>query len=902
MAQQRTDFPLLTTKMAIPPVRSALVPRPRLLERLDACLSYPLALLAAPAGFGKTIIASSWAHNHPHTVAWVSLDNSDNDPIRFWSYVLAALEKLHPGISANAIALLHSEQPAPIETVLIALLNALQTLQQDSILALDDYHVIETPAIHQHMTFLLDHLPPQFHLLLTSRVDPPLPLSRLRARHSLVELRADDLRFTLDEAATFLHTVMGLRLPPEHIAVLEERTEGWIAGLQLAALSMQGRKDAESFVSTFAGSHRYIIDYLTEEVLRQQPELLRTFLLQTSILERLNASLCDAVLQQPHSQATLERLEQANLFLLPLDDERNWYRYHHLFAEALRFQLTQAYPDLPPTLHDRASVWFEQHTFPLEAVNHALAARNFERAAALIEPILFPMFNRGTHATVRQWLKSLPEEVLFTRPYLCLQYAWAFLFVGDIVEARRMLQVAEQLFQTQGDSNRLGEVYTLQSSIALILGDATSSIDYAERALSLLPENDLVNRCNCTAYLGGSFFISGNANRAAQLLQQARTLCQTCHPDTMLYAMDFLTRLEITQGKLRQSAETSHEILRLLSNRPSIHTAHAFSTLARLARERNELDQAIQYAQQSINAGEQIGLYIYLSPIYLNAARVHWTAGEQDRALTLLQQAEYIAQELGNPTAIEQAKAFRMRLELAQGHLQPVEQWLTEIGLPENDEPSYNHQDAYLILARLRLAQHRASEILPLLSRLLPLAEADGRTGDTITLLPLHALTLQQSGNNEAALQTLDRLLALAQPENYIRIFLNEGSPMRELLARWLASPSQQVSPSEKSSTIAYTQKLLDAFPQAEPAANYENIAVQPKATSKARFPLLEPLTAREQDTLELLAAGLSNTEIAERLVVGVGTVKTHIKSIYGKLGVHSRTQAIVRARESGLL
>ena len=421
MEQHSNDHLLLTTKLAIPPIRSDLVLRPRLFNTLEACLEHPLTLLAAPAGFGKTALLSAWARQHKHSVGWVSLDSSDNGPVQFWTYVLATLDALHPGLGAVPLALLQSEQPASIETVLVAFMNALGALQQDVVLILDDYHVIKELPIHRAMIYLLDHLPPQFHLVLASRVDPPLSLPRLRARHHLVELRVDDLRFTFAEAAAFLNEMMGFGLTEHDIAALETRTEGWIAGLQLAALSMQGRKDIAGFISAFAGSHRYIVDYLAEEILHQQSEQVRTFLLQTSILERLCGSLCDAVIGQRGSQAMLEQLELANLFLLPLDDERSWYRYHHLFAEALRFRLTQERPDLLPILHQRTSAWFEEHDFIPDAANHAFAARDFERAATLIEPILYQLFSQGPHTTVRQWLQAMPDEVLFFAPIpLCV--------------------------------------------------------------------------------------------------------------------------------------------------------------------------------------------------------------------------------------------------------------------------------------------------------------------------------------------------------------------------------------------------------------------------------------------------------------------------------------------------
>ena len=902
MGQHSSNHLLVSTKLAIPPVRLDLVPRPHLFQKLEACLEHPLTLLATPAGFGKTVLLSAWARQQQRSVAWVSLDSSDTDPVQFWTYVLAALDALHPGIGATPLSLLQSAQPPSIETVLAALINALGVLQQHIALILDDYHIIEELSIHRAMTFLLEHLPPQFHLVLASRVDPPLPLARLRARHQLVELRADDLRFTFAEAAAFLNEIMGFQLAEHDIAALETRTEGWIAGLQLAALSMQGRKDIAGFISAFAGSHRYIVDYLTEEVLHQQSEQVRTFLLQTSLLERMTGLLCDVVTGQSGSQTMLEQLEQANLFLLPLDDERSWYRYHHLFAEALRFRLTQAHPDLLPILHQRASAWFEHHGFIPEAVNHALAAHDFARAANLIEPILYQLFSQGTHATVRHWLQALPEEVLFARPSLCIQYAWAFMYVGEIAACKRPLEVAERAWQAEGNLSRLGEVYIFQSSIALVQGDAIRARDCAQQAIPLLSENDLINRCNYATYTGASHLLLGNIREASHVLNEALMQCQPVHLYSTLYTMNFVAELQIVQGKLHQAAATSQEVISKLAGRPSIHSSLASSRLGRLSREWNELDLAVRHMQHAMTLGEQAGQNIYMSPIYLASAQVHWTRGEVREALADLDKAEQAAQRLGHHRASGQAQAFRVQLGLAQGNLSQAEQWSEEANIDVSDELAYERETDYLLLARLRMAQNRTREAVGLLDRLLAADEEAGRTGNAISVLALQALAHWQLDNAEQAVSTLDRLLVLAEPEGYVRVFVDEGPPMQALLTTWLSSPAQQRGARGTDGSAEYVRKLLAVFPAAEvhPDSSSEDTGRQ--KTDLSRSPLLEPLTTREQDVLELLAAGLSNAEIAARLIVTVGTVKTHIKSIYSKLGVNSRTQAIARARELGVL
>jgi LuxR family transcriptional regulator, maltose regulon positive regulatory protein len=902
MEQHSNDNLLLTTKLAIPPIRSDLVLRPRLFNKLEACLEHPLTLLAAPAGFGKTVLLSTWARQQKQPVGWVSLDSSDNGAMQFWTYVITALDTLYPGLGAVVFSLLQSEQPTSIENVLVALINALGALQQDVVLILDDYHTIEELPIHRAMIYLLDHVPPQFHLVLASRVDPPLSLSRLRARHHLMELRADDLRFTFAEAAAFLNEMMGFYIAERDIAALETRTEGWIAGLQLAALSMQGRKDIAGFISAFAGSHRYIVDYLTEEVLYQQSEQVSTFLLQTSILERLCNSLCDAVTGQSGSQNMLEQLELANLFLLPLDDERSWYRYHHLFAEALRFRLTQERPDLLPILHQRASTWFERQDFIPEAANHAFAARDFERAATLIEPILYQMFNQGTHATVRHWLQALPEDVLYARPSLCLLYAWAFLYVGQIESCKRPLEVAERAWQAEGNMSKLGEVYTFQSSIALVQGDAIGARDCAHKALPLLAENDLVNRCNYATYLGASHLLMGNIREASRLLHKALIECQPVHLYSTLYTMNFIAEMQFVQGKLHQSDATSQNIIDRLAGSASIHSSRAYSRLGSLSREWNELDQAATYMQHALALGEQAGQDIYMSPVYLACAQVYWTRGEIRESLTLLDKAEQAAQRLGNRRATGQARAFRAQLELAQGNLSQAEKWCEEAGINVDDEPTYERETDYILLARLRMAQNRASEAVGLLDRLLVADQEAGRTGNAIFVLALQALVHWRLDNVEQAVSTLGRLLVLAEPEEYRRVFIDEGPPMQGLLTTWISFTARQRGAKRTDGSATYVRNLLAAFLAAEvhPNSNSEDIGREKRGLSQS--PLLEPLTTREQDVLELLAAGFSNAEIAARLIVTVGTVKTHIKSIYGKLGAHSRTQAIAHARELHLL
>ena len=598
----------------------------------------------------------------------------------------------------------------------------------------------------------------------------------------------------------------------------------------------------------------------------------------------------------------LEQLEQANLFLIPLDDERQWYRYHHLFAETLRYRLRLTEAALLPDLYYRASVWFESRELIPEAVNYAFAAKDFQRAAMLVEPTIFQMINRGMHATVRHWLNELPEDILFTRPSLCILYAWAFLYVGEIASCQRPLDVAERAWRAEGNQGKLGEVYTFRASVALVQGDAVRASAYAQQALTLLPEENLMDRCNCTIYLGGGAFMTGNVREASRLLNEARTMCKGVHLYSMLYTLNFLAEVEIVQSKLHQAAETSQEVINSLDGRPSIHSCAAHARLGHLYCEWNDLDQAVQHMQQAITLGEQAGQDIYMASMYLTGARIHWTRGEKSEAFALLNKAGQAAQRLGHSSDSSAVRAFRALYHLVQGDVAATEQWSETASLDVNGELVYEREMDYLVLARLRIAQNRSKEAIVLLERLLQANEAAERIGNIIQVLALKAIAHKTAGDAGQARTALSRALALAEPEGYIRVFVDEGVAMARLLANMSTLPSQQAATTESSASPEYIQKVLAAFPASETDSVKEHEKEELTETSAANARLIEPLSTREQEVLDLLAAGLSNEEIANQLVVSVGTVKTHMRNIYGKLGVNSRTKAIARARYLRLL
>jgi len=963
---------LLKTKLYIPQVRPALVPRPRLIEQLNEGLYGKLTLISAPPGFGKTTLLSEWVNHLRFTiydlgledtnenqienladartgakskiqnpkVAWVSLDEHDSDPVRFWSYVIAAVDTVQSGIGSDAITLLHAPQAPPIETTLTTLINAITNIPCDFTLILDDYHLINHEAIHQAVAFLLDHLPPQMHLLIASRSEPPLPLTRLRVRHQLTELRDSDLRFTLTEAVTFLNQIMGLNLSPDDIIALEGRTEGWVAGLQLAALSMQGHKDTANFVRAFTGSHRYIIDYLAEEVLLRQPEHIQTFLLQTSILRRMNGPLCDAVNQFSiddlrftvdnakskienrkskieAGQDILEYLEQANLFILPLDDERGWYRYHHLFADFLQEQLQQRVGEEGVvTLHRRASAWYAENGLTTEAVSHALAADDPEHAAELVEQVIITLLATGEVATVVDWLKALPQSLVHTRPRLALGQAWAMVIIGRWDRIEPWVQDAEQglsALEDAGDQDEAtmrgmwGEVAALRAMLAAETeGDVGKAIQLCQQALERLPEDNLAVRSIIMMTLGGGYEIAGELDKASQTLAEALLISQSIDAITInLTAANNLGRIQEEAGQLRQAADYYRQALQLVEQRakkrgqpgqPLLIAARTYLGMAEVLRERNDLEAAQHYltiGMQLSEPGRSLGDTVAIGHIIL--ARLLQAQGDEVGAIDAIQQAaQAVTQQ--SPVFLW-VGAIQARLWLAQGNLVAAAEWAQSCGLPLNENFKYiQYPGEYSTLVRLFLAQERFEEAIELLQRMYAAVEVSGRTGRLLEAVMLQALARQAQGDTEQALIPLTQALALGEAGGYVRLFVDEGPPMAQLLRLVRA---RGIAPSE-----AYVDKLLVAF-QREQQVN-ENLkkqsAVSPSAANSSGSLLVESLSERELEVLRLVADGLSNRAIAEQLFITVGTAKTHTINIYRKLDVRSRTQAVARATELGLL
>ena len=907
--------PLLETKLYVPRSRRDLVPRPRLSERLDRGTASKLTLVSAPAGFGKTTLLTEWLAAGPaapageRLAAWLSLDRADNDPASFWTYVIAALRTVASGVGASALAFLQAPRPPPIETVLTALLNDLGATAAEIVLVLDDYQVIDAPEVQDAMAFLLDHLPPWLHVVIASRADPALPLARWRARGELVEIRAAELRFTPDEAASYLNEMMGLQLTAQDVAALEGRTEGWIAALQLAALSMQGRDDVAGFIAGFAGDDRYVVDYLAEEVLQRQPEHVQHFLLQTSILGRLSGPLCDAVTGQGGGKAMLEALDRGNLFLVPLDDRRRWYRYHHLFADVLQARLLDEQPGHVPDLHRRASAWYQQNGEQSAAIGHALAAEDFGRAADLVERAIPAMRRTRQEATVHGWLKALPDEVVRVRPMLSFAVAGALLTGGEpeevevrLRDAGRWLEEAaatgegslappgEMVVADEEEYRRLpGAIELYRSALALVRGDVPGTVRHARRTLDLALTEDHGVRAGAAGFLGLAFWTSGDLEAAHPAWAQcAAGLRRSGQIADIFGCAIAMADIRLVQGRLGEAMRTYDQALQRASEQdgPVLRgTADMYVGMSEVHRERGDLQAATQQLLRSQELGEYNGLPQNPYRWRVAMARIRQAEGDLGGALDLLNEAErlYVGDFFPN---VRPVPALKARVWIAQGRLGEALGWAHEQGLSADDDLSYLREFEHITLARMLLARSRGEpvhQVTRLLERLLLAAEEGGRTGHVIEILVLQALALQASGHIPAALTCLERALTLAEPEGYVRVFAAEGPPMASLLR----------AAAKLRTARNYVRRLL--------AAVGETGQHSPFRQAPVKQALIDPLSERELEVLRLLGTELDGPAIARELMVSLSTVRTHTKHIYAKLAVTNRRAAVRRAAELDL-
>ena len=904
----KTD-PIIRTKLHLPFLRLKLVPRPRLKEQIAQGLRGPLTLITAPAGFGKTTLVASCIVSCGMPIAWLSLDKDDNQVERFLNYLVAALQEADNTIGSEAAQLLAAASQAPPDAVLTSLINDLDTAGEEIALVLDDYQFISSQAVHEEVAFLLEHCPKTFHLVIATRSDPPLPLTRLRARGQMVELRAADLRFTKPEAAQFLNDVMGLRLDAGSVAVLEERTEGWIAGLQMAALSMRNRKDVLGFIEGFSGTNRYILDYLLEEVLASQSPEIQDFLLYTSILERLTAPLCDSLLAMyeitefgdegaPYSESlsirqsasVLEYLEWANLFLVPLDDERIWYRYHHLFADMLRARLHQAQPDLVPLLHIRASAWLEQKGFITEAIHHLFAAHEIGRAAELIERY-GPARLAESDPSVLQMADSLPQEMILARPKIGLYQAWLFITQGRIGKARPLLNdMARQLAGTDPKSGQQWMQTVISLALAFLSPPAsTPKFDPLPDYLLLdeIPAEELILRNAADLIYGMALGRRGELDRAAEVSVRSIQREKTHHGTLAIPTLaPFLTRIYLMQGRLHAAASLCREFLGPIKERDIrfIYTAGSMKIdLGEVLYEWNCLEEAEQHIRDGLQANEPWRNIMTDGFGLVALTRVLQAKGDYAGAMQAVEKFETRLLEHSQPREFdEDLHTLRVRLQLASGDLQNPSHWADQIHLSEGFDL---HKERYrLTLARILLTQGRYAEVEKMLAGTAPPAAAGSQISRQLESDLLLAAAVAGQQRLPEAFGLIESCLAMAEPEGYIRIFLDVGEPARELLAAYLRS----AAPGHK----LFAQKVLDAF---SPLRGTGSPGTQPGG-------LIEPLSGRELEVLHLMALGRTNKEIARQLIVAPGTVKAHTSSIYRKLDVANRTEAVARARQLGIL
>lgn len=879
--------PILTTKLYIPPPRPGIVPRPRLIERLTDGLAKgcKLTLISAPAGFGKSTLLSTWLASVQTQAAWLSLDEGDRDPARFISYLISALQKVKPGIGESLLAVLQSPQPLQIENILTLLINEIASIPDDFLIVLDDYHALDSLQVDEVMEFLIEHQPTQMHMIIATREDPDLPLARLRAGGLFTELRASDLRFSEGETTEFLQRIMRLDLSEKDITALEIRTEGWIAGLQMAAISLQGIQDKESFITSFTGSHRFIMDYLLEEVLQRQPEDVQNFLLKTSILDSMCDSLCSTIMKYPAgvNQLSLDRLERSNLFFIPQDNERCWYRYHHLFASLLRKRLEKAFDQTEiASLHRLASEWYENNDLIIDAFKHAASAEDLDHAIRLMQSDKMPLHIRGTTTMLLEWLETLPVKIMDEQPLLWWKMAQMLLLNGQISEAQEKLKLCEAALASAEPStididkkshDLIGRIAALRSNMGIVQQDAEAIFFQARRALEYLDPVASPNRASVIRDMGFAYSIQGNRTEAKRcFIESLSTARDSGDFVEVLLSNIGLADVYEQETQLRQSEECYQRILPQVAKYSILNAGAVYGALAHIQYQWNHLDTAQEYVEKSLHLAQQfkqIPSRLYKCKLLQTQLKI--ALGDLHGANEILAEIDQIVSENGFLGQRPNVNADRVHLLLRLGKLEDAERLAKRLDVP-------------ISRARVLLAQGEPTLAATLLDDYRAQMEAKNWQDEKLKAMVLQAEAFHITGNENKATDFLAEALGVAKPNGFIRLFVDEGTPMAELLSTASLQGIHQ----------EYIKKLLKAF---NPEPNIDTSKISPPTSQ-----LLEPLSPRELEVLHLLAKGLSNQQICQSLFLALDTVKGHNRRIFDKLNVKSRSEAIARAHELDLL
>ena len=897
----------LTTKLYLPPARQTLVDRPVLLDQLKYGLRGKLTLVSAPAGFGKTSLVAAWRKDCETPLAWVSLDEEDNEPLRFLDYLIGALQMVDNDLGDESAELLRRSNAPPLKVVLTSLLNEINAYDKEFVMAFDDYHVIHEHRIHDALSYLIERLAPHAHALIATRSDPPFPLGRLRARGELKELRASDLRFDKSEATAFLNEVMNLELTPTDVSALEDRTEGWIAGLQLSALTLQNRANRSELVKEFAGDNRFVLDYLLEEVLNCQTEQVQDFLLRTSILARLNGSLCDALTEDQSGHLMLEQLERANLFLIRLDGRGEWFRYHHLFSDLLRLKLKQKQPAAIRELQIKASEWFEQNHLADEAINYALAAQDWDRVLNLIEPIAFHRLSMGGFERLKLWVDAIPKAAFKDRPLLLPFYIPSLIYNEEYDKAEKYLQLVETVEPESLRKSLMSFVWTTRSIIAAALYQPERAAESSKKAFEFLLPDDIKQRAVVMQSRVRSASMHGDTQEIEKALLEAMPAYRAAeHLIFQVWGQLALGVVRIMQGRLREGAEFLEGAQQFA--REHLHTRpetllYSYVSLCDVHRERNELDSAKSDLNEALTVIRQTGRESYPGFVVENLkslALMLDLCNDTAEADVMIDQAFRRYRRCGNEVVEKQIEALKALMVLRRGgDMSLVNRWVQTSGLTHEDAPSYANEFSHLVLARWLILTMQAKQAVTLLNRLLKAAQEAKRVRSVIEILVLQSLAHQSLGDEAAAMKPLENALILGQPESFVRTFVDEGETVSKLLLELLKQKGKRWE-SEKPELLQYVVKLKELFGPSGPVPTARVATTESEALPW--WYVEDPLSERELEVLQHVARGLSNQEIADKLFLSAGTVKRHMSNIYQKLDVHSRTQALERARSLKVL